>query len=1134
MKKIYIIPLFIAPLLFTSCKDDDPVSPTLESIAVKNPVVEYIVGDAFIKPTVIASYSDDSIVDVTNETTFSGYNMNVADTYTVTATYLDKTDSYAIVVSNQPVILKSITVSNVKESYFVNDDFVKPTVTAHYSDDSSEDVTTEATFTGYDMSTAGDYTVTVSYKTKSTTFNISVNRATLEYITIDNEVVKYFVGDTFIKPTVIAHYTDASTKDVTSSSTCTGYDMDVAGDYTVTVSYLSKNVTYTIKVIDPALSGITLSDKVTKFVVGDEFVKATVTASFENGSTKDVTAEATFTGYNMSVAGDYTVTVTYLTKGASYSITVSEPIVTNLSLDNIIATYYQGDEFVKPTVTATYENGTTKDVTDIASFTGFDIDAVGNYTVVVSFSGANTEYNIEVLPLAQKPKILDIELRELVTSFQIKAEFVKAKVFALYDNDTEANVTNSATFAGYNMNIADTYTVTVTYLSFVKEYQITVSAKPISYITVIEDISLATSLGKVTNLDGESRVYSEISFSFNKNSGSNNPISSKDNGGYIALYTSNSMTISKKGLSKVSFDFVGGKNGNISCDGGETSQTSSTFSWVGSVDSLTLTANAQVRLNAIHIEYQKIDKPDPSLEGVSTIAEVKQAASEIDYVLNNSGWYLSTIEVTIQVEAIDAIDSTSTGKEYDGEARGKVLVCDETGYIICSSGVSTNNPISFYQRVKDYLKAGTTQYVVKGHIAFFNDVVEVKVSEYQYDSSLEIDKKYDSYVSKTFSKSDEFVNDVIDNVKTNDAGYGVGEVVKMTGLTLINEYNHQAGSYLFVDQEGNLIPVFSVLNKDRTQLVNGKCYDIIGLESRYKNRPSFRILKLSNSSLDSKDFDFRNNVTEVTDLKQFYNLGYSDNESYVKSELTVYKADVYVSSYAEDKYTFNTSYFYDGVNKEYTTGNSQVNAASHYSLGIFNEDLDYKQTLLDFILNGIKDEEVAKTRKVTLYFTLAYLDTVDSKNMWRVNIFEDLVYGLDYYYSDTASMTFDVNESTCDRVDGQYQTWSNSDNSLVVCNYSNDEATITRVTNYLKIVDGTSVSITFDHDIVAFTLYTGTYSSIAGFGSFSDNIKAYVQRSSYTLVILKEKTKSIIIDSLLVSGNATNPYLKVDSITVNY
>lgn len=74
----------------------------------------------------------------------------------------------------------------------------------------------------------------------------------------------------------------------------------------------------------PELEGITVKATKTTFTVGDTFsFEGTVTANYSNGTTKDVTTSATFTGYNMSQEGTQTVTVTYEGKTTTYGITVN-------------------------------------------------------------------------------------------------------------------------------------------------------------------------------------------------------------------------------------------------------------------------------------------------------------------------------------------------------------------------------------------------------------------------------------------------------------------------------------------------------------------------------------------------------------------------------------------------------------------------------------------------------------------------------------------------------------------------------------------------------------------------------------------------------------------------------------------
>lgn len=83
-----------------------------------------------------------------------------------------------------------------------------------------------------------------------------------------------------------------------------------------------------------ALDSIAISGTYpTSFTQGDAFSHdgMTITATYENDSQSDVTASATFSGYDMSTPGDQTVTVTYgeeqVTKTATYGITVNAPVV---------------------------------------------------------------------------------------------------------------------------------------------------------------------------------------------------------------------------------------------------------------------------------------------------------------------------------------------------------------------------------------------------------------------------------------------------------------------------------------------------------------------------------------------------------------------------------------------------------------------------------------------------------------------------------------------------------------------------------------------------------------------------------------------------------------------------------------
>ena len=115
-----------------------------------------------------------------------------------------RTAFYKKVESSTPAkILTGITLSGTYPTTFnVGDTFSHEgmTVTATYDDNTSEDVTEYATFDGYDMSTAGTQTVTVSYTerevTKTATYDITVNAVAVTGITLDQEAIQLKAGKT--------------------------------------------------------------------------------------------------------------------------------------------------------------------------------------------------------------------------------------------------------------------------------------------------------------------------------------------------------------------------------------------------------------------------------------------------------------------------------------------------------------------------------------------------------------------------------------------------------------------------------------------------------------------------------------------------------------------------------------------------------------------------------------------------------------------------------------------------------------------------------------------------------------------------------------------------------------------------
>ena len=119
-------------------------------------------------------------------------------------------------------------------------------VTAHYST-GDEATVTGYEVSGFDSSTAGEKTITVTYQGKTAAFKVTVKETekpvvTLESITISGpNKTEYKIGDKLDLTglVVIAHYSDGSYQEVTDYEV-SGFDSAAAGEKTVTVTYQAR------------------------------------------------------------------------------------------------------------------------------------------------------------------------------------------------------------------------------------------------------------------------------------------------------------------------------------------------------------------------------------------------------------------------------------------------------------------------------------------------------------------------------------------------------------------------------------------------------------------------------------------------------------------------------------------------------------------------------------------------------------------------------------------------------------------------------------------------------------------------------------------------------------------------------
>lgn len=319
-------------------------------------------------------------------------NVNVSCSYTENG--VTATGSTAINVTDK--ILVSLALNLGKTQYYYGDNFdtTNTVVTATYDDGSTANVKNNCEFLPENRSTLEDHgnkTVVVTYTENSIT---KVVTGTINVKPIPNKITVTFAdagfhtGDrlSYTNATVNAEWSNGTTTDITNQVTwdpVAGTELR-AGSTTVTASYEYNNKVYTGKnsvvATDLRLTAIGADFTKKAYREGDELdlTGAKVTAMYENGSTQDVTANASWNpseGRTLK-KGDDKVTCSYSENGTKITkdVAITVAYVDSIAITGLATTYDATDtlSYDNAVVTAHYTDGTTENVTDSVSWSPSD------------------------------------------------------------------------------------------------------------------------------------------------------------------------------------------------------------------------------------------------------------------------------------------------------------------------------------------------------------------------------------------------------------------------------------------------------------------------------------------------------------------------------------------------------------------------------------------------------------------------------------------------------------------------------------------------------------------------------------------------------------------------------------------
>lgn len=485
-----------------------PATKTLSSISIATAPSKttYTEGECF-DPTglVITRTYSDSTSDTypysghTSEFTFAPSTSTLLTTSntSVTITYNGKSTSQAITVNAAAVIktLSSISISGQKTSFTIDESFsFGGTVTAHFSDSSSSDVTSSATYSGYNMSVAGNYTVTVSYTysgtTKTTTYDITVaasgggggGDSGSQRISASTTSTYYESGD--ICPTGSTSSAGAECEAFTVSWLKNGGSNSIAYTYAEMRIYASHSFTITPKE-DYTITSVVITAN------SSSYANAVGGSSLTNCTKNVSSSTVTLTPTNGTNAIGFTNTaqsrLNYIVVEYEYSGSGSSaPTLSSITLntDNVTKSFTVGNTFTYSglVVTAHYSDSSSETISSGYIVSTPDMSSAGNKTVTVTYSGQIASYQITVSAAAIT------SISATINKTYYVGETISSSDITVKDNNN--NTIEGFEFAndGYQFTYADassggsltnkTFTNSVTYSTYSCSLTVQVQRKP--------------------------------------------------------------------------------------------------------------------------------------------------------------------------------------------------------------------------------------------------------------------------------------------------------------------------------------------------------------------------------------------------------------------------------------------------------------------------------------------------------------------------------------------------------------------------------------------------------------------------------------------------------------------------------
>ena len=451
---------------------------------------------------VIVSYNDDTSeeIDLTSDM-ISGYDKDHLGKQTIIVTYQGKTATFEVeVIKKEATKIELVTLPD-KVEYIrgqkLDPDGARIKVTYNDGDTKLIDVT-EKMCSGFDSSSLGQKTVTITYENKTVSFTVNVVERILTLITTDGAIkTEYIEGQPLdiSNLKVIALYNDGTSEVIDASmDMISGYDANVIGKQTITVTYKGKTTTFEINVKAKSVTKIEVtSPNKLEYIEGQglDLSGGKVKVFYDNGTSEEISlTDDMISGYDASIVGKQTIIVTYQGKTATFDVNVIEKVITKIEMNSLPnkVNYLVDQKFeINGATIKVYYNDGSEEIVNVDSnmFNVPNMSKIGNQTIIVNYGGLTTSFEI----LINDKTLVNIS----VSTLPDKTEYIEGqgldvtggKLLLTYDNGSSEIIDITLAMCSVDMSKPGQVNVSVTYNGFTVTYPILIKEKtPVSLIWV--------------------------------------------------------------------------------------------------------------------------------------------------------------------------------------------------------------------------------------------------------------------------------------------------------------------------------------------------------------------------------------------------------------------------------------------------------------------------------------------------------------------------------------------------------------------------------------------------------------------------------------------------------------------------